>query len=130
MLLLGSGLVVAAVPAAHAQSTWGGPANMSDYNDDNNWTPAVAPIAGGQSAVFDATGSSTVNVTAPITPDSWTFNANSKSFSISGSGVTFSGGIANSANAGTIGIAKKLGGMTAIKDNTGSGAKSLTQKSL
>ncbi len=111
-LLLGSGLAVAAVPAAHAQSTWGGPANTSDYNDDNNWTPAVAPIAGGQSAVFDATGSSTVNVTAPITPDSWTFNANSKSFSISGSGVTFSGGgIANSANAGqTIGIANIIDG--------------------
>ncbi|MGE9009654.1 autotransporter domain-containing protein [Leptospira interrogans] len=112
--LFGIGLAFAAVPAAHAQSIWGGTANTSDYNDDNNWTPTGAPISGGQSAVFDATGSSTVNVTfGPITPDSWTFNANSKSFSISGGDVTFTGGgsIANDANAGqTIGISNIIGG--------------------
>lgn len=112
--LFGIGLAVAVVPAAHAQSIWGGPANTSDYNDDNNWTPTGAPISGGQSAVFDATGSSTVNVTfGPITPDSWTFNANSKSFSISGGDVTFTGGgsIFNVANAGqTIGISNIIGG--------------------
>lgn len=129
MLLLGSGLAVAAAPAAHAQSTWGGATNTPDYNDDNNWTPAGAPIAGGQSAVFDATGSSTVNVTAgPITPDSWTFNANSKSFSISGSGVTFSGGggIVNNANAGTIGIANIIDGAGITVAQLGSGTLQLS----
>jgi len=112
--LLGCGLAFAAVPTALAQSTWGGTANTSDYNDNNNWTPAAAPIAGGQSAVFDTTGSNTVTVTAgPIAPDRWTFNSTSQSFSISGADVNFSPGvgIVSAANANQfISIANNIGG--------------------
>ena len=125
-LLFGAGLAVAAVPAAHAQSTWGGTANTDDYNDNNNWTPATAPTAAGQSAIFDAAGSSTVSLTGgAIAPDSWTFNANSQSYSISGDNVNFSlagptGGIINNANAGQfIGITNNIGGAGATVQQIG-----------
>ena len=86
------------MPAAQAQSyTWGGVGSTTtttDYNLGTNWAnpPAGAPpVAAGQSAMFDATGSATVVVTAgPIAPDSWTFNANSQSYTISGAAVNFS----------------------------------------
>jgi autotransporter-associated beta strand protein len=120
-LLFGCGMAFAAVPAAHAQ-TWGGTAGTSDYNDDNNWTPTGAPIAGGQSANFGAAGSDTVIVSPGIAPDSWTFNANAQSFSISGSNVTFSagGGIINNANAGQfIGIFNSIGGAGAGVQQSG-----------
>jgi autotransporter-associated beta strand protein len=113
-LLLGCGLAFAAAPTALAQSTWGGTANTSDYNDNNNWTPAAAPIAGGQSAIFDTTGSSTVTVTAgPIAPGRWTFNSTAQSFSISGADVNFSPGVGvvSAANANQfISIANNIGG--------------------
>ncbi|WP_312011999.1 autotransporter domain-containing protein [Bradyrhizobium sp. AUGA SZCCT0182] len=114
-LLFGCGLAVAAVPAAHAQSIWGGTTTTSDYNLGTNWTPATAPVAAGQPAVFEATGSDAIIVTGAIAPDSWTFNANSQSFSISGGDVNFSsagpgGGIMNNANAGQfIGISNNIG---------------------
>ncbi len=51
----------------------------------------------------------------PISPDSWTFNANSKSFTITGADVNFSlagagGGIIDKANSGqTISISNNIG---------------------
>src|ERR1700756_2416563 len=81
----------------HAQSVWGGVGSTTtstDYNLGTNWSnpPAGAPpIAGGQSAAFGATGNATVVVTAgPASPDSWTFNAASQSYTVSGVGVNFS----------------------------------------
>ena len=115
-LLFGCGLACAGVPAAHAQSVWGGTTSTGDYNTASEWTPATAPVAAGQSAVFDAAGPDTVNVSAGIAPDSWTFNANAQSFSISGAAVNFSvagagGGIINNATAGQfIGISNIIGG--------------------
>ncbi len=102
---------------AQAQSVWGaGPANTSDYNLNTNWGPAASPVAPGQSAVFRNNGKVNVDVTAgPISPDSWTFNANAKSFNISGSDVNFSlaganGGLINKANSGqTITISNNIG---------------------
>src|SRR5664280_327589 len=71
----------------------GSTTNTGNYNLGTEWgnPPAGAPpVTAGQSAVFDATGSATVNVTAgPITPGSWTFNANSQSYVISGAAVNF-----------------------------------------
>src|SRR5438105_967589 len=103
-LLFGVGLAIAAVPAAHAQSTWNG--TTIDYNDNNNWTPTTAPTAAGQSAIFDAGGTDTINVSAGIAPDSWTFTANSQEYQILGATVTFNGGggIANNASGGFIRI--------------------------
>jgi fibronectin-binding autotransporter adhesin len=103
--------------AAQAQSTvWGGPASTTttqNYKLGTNWDPNGAPVAAGQSAIFDTTGKSTINVNAgAIAPDSWTFNANSQSYTIGGAAVNFSatGGLFNTANAGqTISIDNNLG---------------------
>lgn len=111
-LLFGIGLAFAAVPAAQAQSVWGGTGSTtvtSDYSLGTNWSnpPAGAPpILPTQAAVFGSTGSATITIGAgPMLPDSWTFNANSLSFTISGNPVAFSlsgptGGLINSANTG------------------------------
>ena len=103
--------MVSMTPAQAQSFDWGGTGSTTtttDYNLGTNWSnpPAGAPpVAAGKSAIFDATGSATVGVTAgPIAPNSWTFNANSQSYSISGANVNFSqagagGGIVNNANA-------------------------------
>jgi len=102
--------------------TWGGTGSTTattDYNLGTNWAnPPVGapPVSAGQAAVFGAAGSSTVVVTAgPVTPDSWTFNANARSFAISGAAVNFNlagagGGIIDNANFGqTISISNNIG---------------------
>ena len=90
----------------------------SDYNTDSNWTtsPApTAPVALGDTAIFSNTGVTGVNVSAPIGPTSWIFDANALAFAIGGSDVQFSnigagGGIVNNANTGlTIEINNNLG---------------------
>ena len=100
---------------AHAQSLWtGGTAN---YNDAANWFPPIgAPVGAGRSAVFDASGSTTVNVTSgSIAPDSWTFNSGAQSYTLSGGAVNFSlagpfGGVIDNANSGqTISISNNIG---------------------
>jgi autotransporter-associated beta strand protein len=108
---------------AHAQSfIWSGAGSTTtttDYNLGTNWsTPPVGapPLAGGKAAIFDTTGSASVVVTAgPIAPDSWTFNAASQSYAISGAAVNFSvagnsGGIINNASSGqAISISNDIG---------------------
>ncbi|WP_245502344.1 autotransporter outer membrane beta-barrel domain-containing protein [Bradyrhizobium betae] len=104
--------------------TWGGAGSTTttaDYNLGTNWSTAPAgapPVNAGQAATFSSTGSATVTVTAgPITPDSWTFGANAKSFTISGQAVNFNGAgpnIVNNASAGqSISISNNMTG-TAI----------------
>jgi autotransporter-associated beta strand protein len=104
---------------AQAQNVWGGTGSSTaspDYNLGTNWSslPAGAPpIIGGQSAQFANTGNASVAVTSgPITPDSWTFNANSQSYIVTGQAVNFNlTGVTNNASAGqTISIANNLGG--------------------
>ena len=108
--------------SVRAQSyIWGGTGSTtvtSAYSTGTNWSnpPAGAPpIGSGQSAVFGATGSATVTIGAgPMLPDSWTFNANSQSYTISGNGVDFklsgpTGGLINNANTGqTITISSNI----------------------
>jgi autotransporter-associated beta strand protein len=102
---------------------WGGAGSTTattDYNLVTNWSnpPAGAPpVTAGQSAIFDATGSSTVTVTTgPIAPASWTFTAASQAYFIDGAAVNFSvagasGGIIDNANSGqSIEIFNKIGG--------------------
>ena len=126
--MLSYGAVLAAaslvsISAARAQAfSWGdvgSTTNTTDYNLGTNWgnPPAGAPpVAAGQSAIFDATGSAAVTVTAgPIAPDTWTFNAASQDYVIDGAPVNFStagagGGIINNANAGqAISISNNIG---------------------
>jgi autotransporter-associated beta strand protein len=104
---------------AQAQNVWGGTGSTTtttDYNLGTNWSnpPAGAPpVNAGQSAAFDAIGSASVVVTAgPITPNSWTFNANSQSYTITGQAINFNTtGLTNNASAGqTISISNNLGG--------------------
>jgi len=120
------------VPAA-AQSVWGGSGSTtttSDYNTATNWStpPGVAPTAPGTSATFANTGQSTVNVSAAVNPDSWTFATNAQSYSITGSAVTFNtgAGLVDNANAGqSIGIANSLNGAGALVLN-GNGTLTLS----
>ncbi|SHJ79732.1 autotransporter-associated beta strand repeat-containing protein [Bradyrhizobium lablabi] len=112
MALAAASLVVAT--PAQAQSTWNGVSN--DYNLSTNWTPATAPVAAGQSAIFGATAITVVDVSAgPITPSSWTFTSNASFYSIFDKAVNFSlagpaGGIISNANTGqTIAINNNIG---------------------
>jgi autotransporter-associated beta strand protein len=116
LALAGAALLPA---AAQAQNIWGGTGSTTttnDYNLGTNWSslPAGAPpTASGQSAAFGNTGNSAVTVTAgPITPDSWTFNANAQSYTVSGQAINFNTtGLTNNASAGqTISISNNLGG--------------------
>jgi len=125
--LLAGALVAAAVvmplSSARAQSfTWGGAGSTTtttDYNLGTNWSnppTGAPPVTNGQAAVFDTTGTTTVNVSSgSIAPDSWTFTAGAQSYSIGGSTVNFSlagatGGIIDNANSGqTISISNNIG---------------------
>jgi autotransporter-associated beta strand protein len=115
------GILMSAIPAQAQSFTWGGVGSTTattNYNLGTNWAnpPAGAPpVAGGQSAVFDTTGAASVVTASPVAPNSWTFNATSQSYAISGAPVNFSqagttGGIINNANFGqTISISNNIG---------------------
>ena len=98
---------------ARAQSyTWGGTGSSTtttNYNTATNWSTGLGgapPIFPTQSAIFGSAGSATIAIGGgPMLPDSWTFNANSQSYTISGNEVDFSlsgttGGLINHANTG------------------------------
>ncbi|MGV7219680.1 beta strand repeat-containing protein [Bradyrhizobium sp. UFLA05-112] len=99
--------------------TWGGTGSTtatSIYNLGSNWSnpPAGAPpVTNGQGAIFDATGSASIDVTSTVTPYSWTFTANSQSYSVSGADIKFDSGaygIFNQANSGqVISISNNIG---------------------
>ena len=125
-------LLALPLPAA-AQSVWGGSGSTtatSDYNTGTNWStpPGVAPTAPGTSATFANTGQSTVNVSAAVNPNSWTFATNAQSYAITGSAATFNtgAGLVDNANAGqSIGIANSLNGAGALALN-GNGTMTLS----
>ena len=106
-------------PAMAQSYTWGGAGNSTsttDYNLATNWSnqpTGAPPAAAGQSAIFTGTGSDTVAVTAAVAPDSWIFDANSQSFSISGSDVKF--GLAGAAG----GLVVNAGQVISISNNIG-----------
>ena len=122
--------------AALAQAVWGGAGSTTttnDYNLGTNWSTNLAPTAAATSAQFgDGTGgaggtaSPTVTVTAgPITPDSWTFLANSQSYTVTGQAVNFGNAatLTNNANAGqAISISNNMTGTTLSQ----AGASTLT----
>jgi uncharacterized protein with beta-barrel porin domain len=112
---------------AQAQSVWGGAGattTTNDYNLGTNWsTNPAPPTAPATSAQFGngtggsgGTASTAVNVTAgPITPDSWTFLANSQSYTVTGAAVIFANAatLTNNASAGqAISIANNMTGTT------------------
>jgi uncharacterized protein with beta-barrel porin domain len=102
-------------PATAANFTWdstGATTTTNNYNLDTNWGPATAPITAGQAAIFANTGNTSVNVSSgPIAPDSWIFNANSQSYTITGAAVNFGTGLTNNANAGqTLSVSNSMTG--------------------
>ncbi len=115
--------------------TWGGTGSTTattDYNLGTNWSnpPAGAPPVGNaQAAIFDATGSASIVVTSTVTPYSWTFNANSQSYMVSGSDVNFGSaawGVFNLANSGqTISISNNIGETTPVAQVRQLGASTL-----
>ncbi len=137
---------VALIPSvAQAQNyVWGGTGRTtttSDYNLGTNWSNPPAnppPVASGQSAEFSNAGSSTVTVTAgPITPDSWTFDANSQSYTVSGQAVNFGNAatLTNNANAGqSISIINNMTGTNLTQAGTStltlSGSNSFTNVNI
>jgi hypothetical protein len=100
---------------AQAQSVWGGAGSTTttaDYNLTTNWSNGVSTSAG-DAAVFDANGSASVVTTGTIAPDTWTFNAASQNYTVSGSAVNFGIGLINNASAGqTISISNNISGAT------------------
>ena len=118
---------------ADAQSVWDGAGSTTvttDYNLGSDWsTNPAAPVAAGQSAQFGASGSASVLVSAgATTPDSWTFNAGSQSYTFTGAAVNFgtSTGLVNNASAGSISIANNLGGNGAQLQQLGAGTLTLS----
>jgi hypothetical protein len=82
----------------HAQ-TWTG--SGTDYNTVTNWSTSTVPTGAGQTATFTDTGPTSVNVSASIVPDGFTFNAGAQAYTIgtSGAGVTFFGaGVTNNSS--------------------------------
>src|ERR1035437_3901308 len=116
--------ILAPATAAHAHF-WGGfgsTTSTNDYNLGTNWgNPPVGapPVAAGQNAAFDASGSASIDVTSPVTPHSWTFFPTSQSYTISGSDVNFS---AAGGFAGSIAVFADLGQTISIANNIGESA--------
>ena len=110
---------------AQAQSVWGGNTSTTitpDYNLTTNWSNGVSTSAG-DAAVFDATGNTSVVTSGTIAPDSWTFNAASQNYTVTGSAVNFGIGLTNNASAGqAISIANNMTGPTLSQ----AGASTLT----
>lgn len=113
--------------------TWGAAGSTTattNYNLGTNWStpPAGAPpVAAGQSAVFDNTGSGAVSVSSgSVTVDAWTFNAGAQTYTFSGGAVNFNtatGLVDNSANDVT--IRNNIGGIGTVT-NAGTGTLTLT----
>lgn len=116
--------------AALAQSVWGGTGSTTSstsYTTGTNWsTNPTAPTASGQSALFGGSGNTSVKTgMGAITPDSWTFEANSKSYVVTGGTVHFGNAakLTNNANAGqAISISNNMFGTTLSQ----AGASTLT----
>jgi autotransporter-associated beta strand protein len=64
----------------------------------------------------------------PITPDSWTFNAASQSYTVTGAAVNFgtTTGLVNNATAGSISVANSIGGAAAQVQQLGTGTLTLS----
>ncbi|WP_453952840.1 autotransporter outer membrane beta-barrel domain-containing protein [Bradyrhizobium sp. USDA 377] len=104
-----AGIILTGLATSTTQAqtyTWGGSfstTTTSNYDLDTNWGPPTGapPNSAGKSAIFSSMGSTIVSVTAsPIITDSWTFDATSQNYDVSGQFVTFNGAGPNLINAG------------------------------
>jgi autotransporter-associated beta strand protein len=112
-------LLLAAGSSAMAQSTWTGAS--ADYNTNTNWNNSTAPVSAGQSAIFANTGATTITLSAPVAPDSWTFSSTSQGYTVTGSTATLSGGVTDNAVGKTIIISNVIAGAGGISMNDTTG---------
>ncbi len=126
--LVGVSFAVIGTPAHSQTYTWTGATN-NDYGTATNWAGAGTPPpdTATESAVFSTGGANTgVNVAAPTTVNTWTFNGTT-GYAITGSTVTFSGsgaGVTNNASVAQS-IANNLAGTGMVTQN-GTGTLTLT----
>ncbi|WP_245452207.1 autotransporter domain-containing protein [Bradyrhizobium forestalis] len=104
------------LPSLARAQVWqdGGVAN-GNYNEPTNWSTNTVPDTAGETATFSGTGTAAVTVTlGPISPQSWTFDAASQGYTITGQAVNFVSGITNNAvGVGTfISISNNMTGTT------------------
>ena len=103
-LLAGTALVAGSLLPSLAQAqVWQDNGDgFGDYHDPANWSTGNVPDIAGETATFASTGTLAVNLSGLITPDSWIFAADSRSFGIFGGQVSFGVGITNNANTGQL----------------------------
>jgi autotransporter-associated beta strand protein len=98
-------------------ATWLG--GTSNYNSATNWSGGDTPDAPGETAIFDAAGSTTVTVNATVNPDGWTFTAAAQSFFIQGATVTLNSGVVNNASANEVIFNSIAGSGNLLQNGTG-----------
>jgi hypothetical protein len=101
-------LLLVAMPAAAlaVDAVWNANPSSSFWNDDFDWTPASAPEHAGDTATFNTSNVTSLQLSGGVTIDSMTFNAGASAFSIDTSGNSFSfvgHGIANNS-----GVAQRI----------------------
>jgi autotransporter-associated beta strand protein len=98
-------------------AAWTGGSN--NYNLATNWSGGNTPDASGETAVFDATGSTGVMVNSAVSPDSWTFTSTAQSYFIAGANVTLSSGLVNNAAANERIFANITGSGSLLQNGSG-----------
>jgi autotransporter-associated beta strand protein len=143
-----TGVAMAMVTSvAHAQ-TWTG-ATSSDYNTVANWNPNTVPSAGTTAIFTNNAAPTSVNISAPVLPDGFTYNPGAPTYTVTVSGATltfFGAGIvnnsgnaqnliasgagniqfANSASAGNATISANTAGVAAFFDTASAGTAQIT----
>jgi hypothetical protein len=123
-------LLFVAMPAAvlAVDAVWNANPSSSFWNDDLNWTPAMAPVHAGDTATFNVSSTTSLSLSSGVTIDSMTFNPGASAFSINTSGNSFSfvgAGIVN--NSGTTQtITNEAGGTTNFLNSSTAANASIT----
>jgi autotransporter-associated beta strand protein len=121
-------LVAMAAPTLAVDAVWEMNPSSSFWNDDFNWTPAMAPIHAGDTATFNFSTTTSLFFFSEVTIDSMTFNAGASAFTIdtSGSSLSFAGvGIVNNSGV-TQTIKNEAGSSTNFLNSSTAGNASIT----
>src|SRR5206468_728559 len=128
--------IAMAAPALAVDSIWNGlVSGTGDWNTNNNWTPATAPVKAGDTATFNFSSlplQTLLSLSSGVTINSMTFNSGASAFTINtnGNSLSFVGvGIVNrSVNTQT--ISNDFGGTTSfLKNSTAANATIINSNS-
>jgi hypothetical protein len=90
-LMVGVLLLVAMPATALAvNAVWNTNPSSPSWNDNSNWTPAMAPVHSGDTATFNTSNVTSLQLSGGVTIDSMTFNPGASAFSIDTAGNSFS----------------------------------------